>query len=300
MNLLELVVDRDVRALERPRQRAVASLVFPLESTTVMLAIGREEVRLDRTVFALVPAKARHRVESQSPAPKVVTLDVSADARAAAVKEYAPHVDAEKFAEVVATVRVLARTRWVDELVQRYVFERVVCERHESLASRFLEIELTKELYFLGDEHRAGKTRAPVVGEGTQLVERARAVIEAGLFEPFAMSGLARACGASESSLLRAFRRDLGVTPGAYVRERRLDEALQLLESGRYSVGEIAERVGYTGQAAFAVAFQRKFHVAPSSVRPRGAGAGSAAGGRPLAPHGRPPKRPGRRVTGDG
>ena len=42
-----------------------------------------------------------------------------------------------------------------------------------------------------------------------------------------------------------------------------------VLESGRYSVGEIAARVGYTGQAAFAVAFQRKFHVAPSSVRRR-------------------------------
>jgi len=226
-------------------------------------------------------------MESQSPAPKVVTLGVSAEARAAAEREYAPHIVAARFDAVVGAARVLARTRWVDELVQRYVFERVICERHESLASRFLEIELTKELYFLGDEHRAGKTRAPVVGEGTALVERARAAIESALFEPFSMSALARTCHASESTLLRAFRRELGVTPGSYVRERRLDEALQLLESGRYSVGEIAERVGYTGQAAFAVAFQRKFHVAPSSVRPRP----SADGGRPLAPHGRPPKR---------
>ena len=285
MNLLELVVDRDVRALARPRVAAAPSLVFPLESTTLALALGREELRLDRTVFALVPAKARVRMESQSPAPKVVTLGVSAEARAAAEREYAPHIDGEKFDAVVASARVLARTRWVDELVQRYVFERVICERHESLASRFLEIELTKELYFLGDEHRAGKTRAPVVGEGTALVERARAAIESALFEPFSMSALARTCHASESTLLRAFRRELGVTPGSYVRERRLDEALQLLESGRYSVGEIAERVGYTGQAAFAVAFQRKFHVAPSSVRPR------ASAGRPLAPHGRPPRR---------
>jgi AraC-like DNA-binding protein len=284
-NLLELVVDRDAAALRRARQASAPSLVFPLESTTVVLASGRAETRLDRTVFALVPARARYRVDSQSPAPKVVTVVVGDEARAEVGREYAPHVDAKTFGAVVGAPRVLTRTRWVDELVQRYLFERVICERHASAASRFLEIELTKELYFLGEEHRAGKTRAPVVGEGTALVERARAAIEAALFEPFSLSALAKQCHASESSLLRAFRRELGVTPGSYVRERRLDEALPLLESGRYTVGEIAERVGYTGQAAFATAFQRKFHVAPSSVRPR------PASGTPLAPHGRPPKK---------
>ncbi|HUQ05653.1 MAG TPA: helix-turn-helix transcriptional regulator [Kofleriaceae bacterium] len=284
-NLLELAVDRDAKALARARQAGAPSLVFALESTTAVLAVGRVEQRLDRAVFALVPARTRYRVASQSPAPKVVTLAVGDAARGAAVAEYAPHIDAARFEAVVAEARVFARTRWVDELVQRYVFERVICERHASLASRFLEVELTKELYFLGDEQRAGNTRAPVVGEGTALVERARAAIEAALFEPFSMSALARACHASASSLLRAFRRELGVTPGSYVRERRLDEALALLESGHYTVGEIASRVGYTGQAAFAVAFQRKFHVAPSSVRPR------AASVRPLAPHGRPPRR---------
>ena len=148
----------------------------------------------------------------------------------------------------------------------------------------FLETELIKELYFLADEQRAGRARAPVVGEGSALVERARAAIEASLFAPFAMAALARACHASESSLTRAFKQALGITPGAYVRERRLDEAMPLLESGRYSVGEVATRVGYARQAAFAAAFQRKFHVAPSSVRPK-------PGAPPLAPHGRPPVR---------
>lgn len=287
-NLLELVIDRDVRTLARPRLASHPALVFPLEATAIALAMpARETLRLDRSGFALVPARTRYRIETGSPAPRVVTLEVSAEARAAVEHEYAPHVERERFAVVVGEACVLARTRWVDELIQRYVFERDICARHGSLASRFLELELTKELYFLGDEQRAGKTRAPVVGEGTVLVERARAAIEASLFEPFSMPALARACHASESSLLRAFRRELGVTPGAYVRERRLDEALQLLESGRYTVGEIAARVGYTGQAAFAVAFQRKFHVAPSSVRPRPA----ATAGRPLAPHGRPPRR---------
>jgi AraC-like DNA-binding protein len=284
---LELALDRDAAALRRPRDRAAPSMIFPLETTVIDVELGRRRFRIDRTSFAVVAAHARHRIVSHSPAPKVATLLVSETARRLVQREYAPHVDAAVLDAVLADSATLRRTRWIDELVHRYVFERDVCERHDSLAVRFLEVELTKELYFLGEEHRAGRTRAPGVGDGSQAVERARAAIEATLFEPFSMAGLARACRASESTLLRAFRRELGVTPGAYVRERRLDEALQLLESGRYSVGEVAERVGYTGQAAFAAAFQRKFHVAPSRVRPRASGA-------PLAPHGRPPKRPGR------
>ncbi len=284
---LELTLDRDPAELRRARLAAAPTMIFPLETTTVDLELGRARTRLDRTAFAVVPAGARFRVVSRSPAPKVVTLLVSAAAREHVEREYAPHVDPAELAAVLSAPRVLRRTRWVDELVHRYLFERDVCERHGTLAARFLELELTKELYFLGQEHRLGRTRAPVVGEGSRLVERARAALESSLFEPFTMSALARACHASESTLLRAFRRELGVAPGAYVRERRLDEALQLLESGRYSVGEVAERVGYRGQAAFATAFQRKFHVPPSRVR-------RVSTGTPLPPHGRPPKRPGR------
>ncbi|MCB9561631.1 MAG: helix-turn-helix transcriptional regulator [Kofleriaceae bacterium] len=290
---LELVIDRDPAVLRRPRDVATPSLVFPLETTIVELEQGRRRTRLDRTGFAAIPARTRHRVHAISPAPRVVTLGVSAAARDAAQREYAPHVDPAGFDAVVGAVRVLPRTRWVDELVHRYVFERDVCERHGSLAVRFLETELVKELYFLGEEHRAGRTRAPVVGEGSALVERARAAVEATLFEPFSMPALAATCHASASTLLRAFRRELGITPGAYVRERRLDEALQLLESGRYGVAEVAARVGYATQAAFATAFQRKFHVPPSRVPRRAAVAPS------LAPHGRLPRRPGR-VGGGG
>ena len=46
-----------------------------------------------------------------------------------------------------------AVTRWVDELVHRYVFERAQCEKHQSSAAIFLETELLKELFFLAREH---------------------------------------------------------------------------------------------------------------------------------------------------
>ena len=263
---MELLLDRDATAFPDARTSSAALLLFPLESTVVELESDALRWRLDRTSFALLPRRARYLIECSSPAPRLVTLILSGDERARAEKEYAPHLERPRMDRVLAEPRMLPRTRWVDELVHRYVFERSVCQRHDSSAARFCECELTKEVYFLGQEHAGMRTRAPVLHHGSALVERARAVIEAELFQPFSTAKLASRCHSSESALLRAFRRELGVAPSAYVRERRLDEALLLIETGRYSMGEVAERVGYRGQAAFAAAFHKKFRVPPSKV----------------------------------
>jgi AraC-like DNA-binding protein len=258
---MELVLDRDGAAFPLARQSALPIVLVPLESTVVELESPSLRTRVDRSSLAIVPRRTRYRLGCESPAPKLVTLSLPPETRALAAEEYAPYIDAARLERLVAAPRLLARTRWVDELVHRYVFERDVCKKHHSAAARFCELELTKELYFV-----AAEERAPVVHQGSALVERARALIEAELFAPLSTAKLARRCHASESALLRAFRRELGVPPSAYVRARRLDEALLLIESGRYSVGEVAERVGYHGQAAFAAAFHKKFRMPPSQV----------------------------------
>jgi AraC-like DNA-binding protein len=198
---------------------------------------------------------------------KLLTLAIEPRDRDAAHREYRPHVDRARFAELLAHEAVLVRTRWFDELAHRYVFEIHDCEKHGSKAARFLETELTKELYFLAKEHVEQKTRASVLQEASDVVKRARAKIEAALFEPLSVEELARLCGTSASTLLRAFRREVGVAPATYARDRRLDEALLLLEAGKWTASEVATRVGYASLPAFTVAFRRRFGVVPSRAR---------------------------------
>jgi AraC-like DNA-binding protein len=207
------------------------------------------------------------------------------------VRDYRPEVDARRLVEVLGGVRVLPRTRWVDELVQRYVFERSVCARRGSKAARFLEAELTKELFFLGCEQLDLRTRSSVLFEGDAVAARARAWIEEHLFEPFRIDELVRQCHVSESTVLRAFRRELGVSPLAYLRRRRLEESMQLLESGRYGVTEVAARVGYENPSAFAAAFRGQFGLAPSRARP------AVPAAARLPAHGAPPVRRRRRTS---
>ena len=249
------------------------------------LRVGGVQHRIDRASFALVPAKARHEVRPLSPVTRLLTISIGDAAIARVVEEYAPHVDAERFDAVLSAPRLFPRTRWVDEIAQRYLFEIDVCDKHGSPAARFLETELAKEVYFLGSEQLDRKTRDSVVSEEGDVLRRARAAIEADLFGPLRVDALARACHTSESTLLRAFRRELGVAPATYVRDRRLDEALLLLESGRWSVGEVATRVGYGNLPAFTVAFRRRFGVVPSRAKD------ATPRGQKLPPHGAPPVR---------
>jgi AraC-like DNA-binding protein len=275
----------------RERAETQPAIVLPLERSVVELVAGGEHHRLDRSSFAIVQAGTRHRLEGISPVSRTAKLLVGDAAVARAVKEYRPHVDAERFRTVLASgVLVVVRTRWFDEIVHRYVFERDVCEKHTSAAARFLETEIAKEVFFLGREQLEERLRASVVYEGSDVVARARAFIEENLFTPFRIDELARHCGTSESTLLRAFRREVGTTPLTFCRDRRLDEALLLLQAGRFSVGEVSAQIGYGNLSAFTVAFRRRFKIAPSHVK--------RAPAQTLAPHGDPPKRRANRRAG--
>mgnify|MGYP002140230461 CR=1 FL=1 len=73
------------------------------------------------------------------------------------------------------------------------------------------------------------------------------------------LQALPRVCRASASTVLRAFKKELGDAPLPYLRKRRLDESLLLLKSKRHSVGEVAAMVGCAdeGQAWIAASRER-------------------------------------------
>ena len=262
-----LRLERDGSALSGARDEAWPALVLPLDSTVIELGVGTRTERIDRSTFALMPAKQKYRLKSISPAPRVLTLLLTPRALKLAADEYAPYVELPAYRALCAELRVFPRTRWVDELSQRYLFEREVCHHSNSAAAVFLETELSKEVFFLGQDLLQRRARVSVVHQGNTLARAAQQVIEAGLFTPLRVEAIAAQCHASESTLLRAFRGEFGVAPAAYIRTRRLDEALLLLESGRYSVSEVAARVGYDSPAAFSSAFTGRFGESPSRAR---------------------------------
>ncbi|MFC4917408.1 AraC family transcriptional regulator [Bradyrhizobium sp. WYCCWR 13022] len=73
---------------------------------------------------------------------------------------------------------------------------------------------------------------------------------------------LERQTGASIFQLIRAFRRDLGVTPHAYLIKRRVARGADLLLQGE-PAAQVAYEVGFVDQSHFTKHFKRVHGVTP-------------------------------------
>jgi len=84
---------------------------------------------------------------------------------------------------------------------------------------------------------------------------------------PLQVADLARVAGLSGARLHARFVAECGQTPMEYLRSRRLHMALRLLRESGLPIGEIASRVGYSSQSAFAAAVLREFGASPGKLR---------------------------------
>ncbi|MGI5895304.1 MAG: helix-turn-helix transcriptional regulator, partial [Candidatus Merdivicinus sp.] len=53
----------------------------------------------------------------------------------------------------------------------------------------------------------------------------------------------------------------------SYVNKLRLDKAKELLATTEYTMGEIAEKVGYNNSAIFINNFKKQFYITPGNYR---------------------------------
>ncbi|HEX3443463.1 MAG TPA: helix-turn-helix domain-containing protein [Chthoniobacterales bacterium] len=78
---------------------------------------------------------------------------------------------------------------------------------------------------------------------------------------------LALRLGMSSRTLARRFVNELRITPGKWIREKRLEMARTLLETTRLSVSEICARVGYQDVASFGRLFVKSTGMPPADFR---------------------------------
>lgn len=78
---------------------------------------------------------------------------------------------------------------------------------------------------------------------------------------------LAALCQISLRTLERHFQKHYGLGAGEWLKERRMNDAYQQIQSGS-SVKEVAFGLGYKQLSHFSKDFKRKFGVAPSFLLP--------------------------------
>ena len=98
-------------------------------------------------------------------------------------------------------------------------------------------------------------------------VARALALMHEHYTQPWTLERLARETGTSRTVLAVRFRTLVGASPMAYLTRWRMLQAAKLLRESRAGVAEVAGKVGYTSEAAFAKAFKRTLERTPGAVR---------------------------------
>ncbi|RYC30874.1 AraC family transcriptional regulator [Lichenibacterium minor] len=101
----------------------------------------------------------------------------------------------------------------------------------------------------------------------TRAMSKACGFIEAHLAEPVLVPEIARQAGVSERRLLSLFHASRGITPHAYLMERRVKRALALLQDTDTPISEIALRTGFADQSAMTRWIRRLHGTTPARFR---------------------------------
>lgn len=105
----------------------------------------------------------------------------------------------------------------------------------------------------------ATRDRAPAIPAG---IAHARASIDDDPAAPTSLQRLAELAGLSRFQLLRGFVKATGLTPHAYLLQRRVDLARELMATGQ-PLADVALAAGFADQSHMTRVFVRKYGVSP-------------------------------------
>ena len=80
---------------------------------------------------------------------------------------------------------------------------------------------------------------------------------------------LAKKIGRSEAQMLRIFRRDFGISPIAFLLEKKIEQAILLLRNSTRSVKEISFLLGFRDEFYFSRSFRSRIGCSPREFRER-------------------------------
>lgn len=117
--------------------------------------------------------------------------------------------------------------------------------------------------------------RAPYAGrpaEYAKAMEKAVDCARRRFADPIGVEDLARAAGMSRFHFSRLFKAHVGISPGEFILQERLQAAADLLQTTAERIADVASRSGFSNPTHFGKLFRRRFGLTPQAFRVRHAG----------------------------
>jgi AraC-like DNA-binding protein len=139
--------------------------------------------------------------------------------------------------------------------LENIYYESRVMNLLESFLSDVLQKEETADNYIFCSD------------EDIKMIQLAEKNITENVMNPFAgVDKLSRLCCMSRTKFINLFHKVYGASSFEYYQKKRLSIAYDMLKSGKYSVTDAANKLGYTGITNFTQAFKRDFGFLPSDL----------------------------------
>ena len=177
---------------------------------------------------------------------------------------------AERWFDLDPRLATLAERIYFDDAVLAGLCSRIArtdwSDAHASLGLQQLVLDLQARLL---TDHTVHRARAGALRGGLSAVARRRvlACVESRLDAGVTLCELADAACLSEFHFARMFRTSFGLSPHAWVMQRRLERARGLLVQGRLAPDDVAQRCGYAHLSHLKAALRRAGLPSSSSLR---------------------------------
>jgi AraC-like DNA-binding protein len=144
--------------------------------------------------------------------------------------------------------------------------DRVACGSRVVL-DRLFDVVLVQVLRaLLSDEHAGVGRKGVMAGLAHPRLAPLLTALHRAPGEAWPLARMAAVAGLSRSAFAETFARIVGTTPAAYLNAWRIDLACGDLRAGR-PVGLVADRLGFSGSAAFSRAFRERMGCSPREWR---------------------------------
>ncbi len=127
--------------------------------------------------------------------------------------------------------------------------------------NQLTDIQLYLQCEFMQLAQHLQTYQKNVASNPTQQIKR---YIDEHIFTKLRLEDIAAQVFLSEGYVASCFKKDTGVTLRAYILEKRMKKAKELLLLKQYSVSEIAEQLQYEDYRCFSRAFKSYYHTSPT------------------------------------
>jgi AraC family transcriptional regulator len=191
------------------------------------------------------------------------------------VQLYLPHATLKRVAaeaDTAAPIDLLERTAHPDPVTSRLLLSAAGVLEGNAALDRLFRHQLTDLLVTrILAVHTGSQTSfQPTTGGLSpkvllRAIERLRSDSDADV----SLAALATDAGLSRFHFCRAFKESTGLSPHAWLRQHRLEQAMNMLRDTDASIALVAAELGYASQTAFAAVFRRLTGEAPGDWRRR-------------------------------